>query len=173
MFQSNTLFIGMDVHKESIAVAYVAQEHGAEVPYLGTIGTRHAGLDKRIRAMQSKAKQLIFVYQAGSCGRGEQPLRANASQRSARLLVRPRYPAAQLCSSSRSSSSVAFRWVIASRGFRPVASTVVMASMGSKPLAATSHAARTWPVRPFPLQQCTTTGCFETSLSRRKGTILP
>jgi hypothetical protein len=31
MHQSSTLSIGMDVHKESIAVAYVAQEHHAEV----------------------------------------------------------------------------------------------------------------------------------------------
>jgi transposase len=39
MSQSTTLFIGMDVHKDSIAVAYIAQDHGAEVTYLGTIGT--------------------------------------------------------------------------------------------------------------------------------------
>ena len=31
MRQSSTLYIGVDVHNESIAVAYVAQEHGAEV----------------------------------------------------------------------------------------------------------------------------------------------
>jgi hypothetical protein len=31
MPQSSTLYVGMDVHKESIAVAYVAQAHGAEV----------------------------------------------------------------------------------------------------------------------------------------------
>ena len=35
MSQSRTLFIGMDVHKDAIAVAYVAQDHGAEVTYLG------------------------------------------------------------------------------------------------------------------------------------------
>ena len=35
MSQSSTLFVGMDVHKETIAVAYVAQDHGAEVTYLG------------------------------------------------------------------------------------------------------------------------------------------
>ena len=28
MSQSNTLFIGMGVHKDSIAVAYVVQDHG-------------------------------------------------------------------------------------------------------------------------------------------------
>jgi len=58
----------MDVHKDSIAVAYVAQEHGAEVTYLGTIGTRQCDIDHLIRKMQSKAKHLIFVYEAGPCG---------------------------------------------------------------------------------------------------------
>jgi transposase len=68
MSQSSTRFIGMDVHKESIAVAYVSQDHGAEVTYLGPIGTRHGDIDKLIRKMQSKAKPLIFVYEAGPCG---------------------------------------------------------------------------------------------------------
>jgi transposase len=58
----------MDVHKDSIAVAYVAQDHGAEVMYLGAIGTRQCDLDQLIRKMQSKAKHLIFVYEAGPCG---------------------------------------------------------------------------------------------------------
>jgi transposase len=34
MAQSSTLSIGMNVHKDTIAVAYVAQDHGAEVTYL-------------------------------------------------------------------------------------------------------------------------------------------
>jgi hypothetical protein len=58
----------MDVHKESIAVAYVAHTHGAEVTYLGAIGTRQCDIDQLIRKMQSKAKPLIFVYEAGPCG---------------------------------------------------------------------------------------------------------
>jgi transposase len=68
MTHSNTLYIGLDVHKESIAVAYVAQEHGAEVTYLGTIGTRQYDIDQLIRKLQSKAKHLILVYEAGPCG---------------------------------------------------------------------------------------------------------
>ena len=68
MAQSSTLFIGMDVHKETIAVAYVAQDHGAEVTFLGTIGTRQCDIDQLIRKMQSKAKHLVFVYEAGPCG---------------------------------------------------------------------------------------------------------
>jgi transposase len=68
MPQSSTLYIGMDVHKDTIAVAYVAKAHDAEVVFLGTIGTRHCDIDQLIRRMQSKANQLIFVYEAGPCG---------------------------------------------------------------------------------------------------------
>jgi transposase len=68
MHQSSTLYIGLDVHKESIAVAYVAKEHHAEVVSLGTIGTRQCDIDQLIRKMQSKSKHLIFVYEAGPCG---------------------------------------------------------------------------------------------------------
>ena len=68
MSPSRTLFIGMDVHKETIAVAYVAQEHGAEVTSLGTIGTRQCDIDQLIRKRQSKATHLIFIYEAGPCG---------------------------------------------------------------------------------------------------------
>ena len=68
MSQSSTLFIGMAVHKDTIAVAYVAHDHGTAVVYLGTIETRQCDLDQRIRTMPSKAKPLIFVYEAGPCG---------------------------------------------------------------------------------------------------------
>jgi transposase len=68
MAQGSTLFIGLDVHKESIAVAYVAEEREAEVVSLGTIGTRQGDIDKLIRKLQSKGKTLHFVYEAGPCG---------------------------------------------------------------------------------------------------------
>jgi transposase len=68
MLQSRTLYIGMDVHKDSIAVASVTQEHHAEVISLGPIGTRQCDIDQRIRNMQSKSKHLVFVYEAGPCG---------------------------------------------------------------------------------------------------------
>lgn len=68
MTQSTTLYIGLDVHKDSIAVAYVGEDHGAEVVFLGIIGTRQCDLDQLIRKFQSKVKHLIFVYEAGPCG---------------------------------------------------------------------------------------------------------
>jgi transposase len=68
MSQSSTLCIGIDVHKDSMAVAYGAQDPGAEVTYLGTIGPRQGDSDQLIRKMPAKAKHLLFVYEAGPGG---------------------------------------------------------------------------------------------------------
>jgi transposase len=68
MRQSSMLYIGLDVHKESIAVAYVANDHDAEVVYLGAIGTRQGDIDQLVRKLHSKAQRLVFVYEAGPCG---------------------------------------------------------------------------------------------------------
>jgi hypothetical protein len=58
----------LDVHQESIAVASVAKAHDAEVIDLGTSGTRHGDIDKRIRNRASKATPLVVVDEAGPCG---------------------------------------------------------------------------------------------------------
>ena len=68
MAHSSTLFSGLDVHKETIAVAYVAEEREAEVVSLGPIGTRQCDIDKLIRKLQAKGKTLHFVSEAGPCG---------------------------------------------------------------------------------------------------------
>jgi transposase len=68
MHQSSTLYVGLDVHKESIAVASVAQEHGAEGVSLGTIGTRQCDSEKLLRHLQSQGQPLVFVSEAGPCG---------------------------------------------------------------------------------------------------------
>lgn len=68
MAHTSTLFIGLDVHKETIAVAYVAEEREAGVVSVGTIGTRQKDIDTLIRKLQAKGKALHFVYEAGPCG---------------------------------------------------------------------------------------------------------
>jgi transposase len=68
MTLSSTLYVGMDVHKESIAVACGAQDSGTAVISLGTVGTRQCDLDKLRRQLQAKSKPLVFVYEAGPCG---------------------------------------------------------------------------------------------------------
>ena len=65
---SKTLYVGLDVHKDSTAVAYAPEERGADVVSLGGIGTRQCDIDKLIRRLQAKAATLVFAYEAGPCG---------------------------------------------------------------------------------------------------------
>jgi transposase len=65
---SKTLYVGLDVHKDSIAVAYAPEDRGADVVPLGAIGTRQCDIDKLIRKLQSNGATLVFVYEAGPCG---------------------------------------------------------------------------------------------------------
>jgi transposase len=70
MEKPTPLFVGLDVHKDSIAVAH-AQGQSAEPPvFVGTIGGRQADLDKMIRRLEAKALALVFGYEAGPCGYG-------------------------------------------------------------------------------------------------------
>ena len=68
MSQCSTLYGGLDVHQAAIAVASVAQEHGAEVISLGTIGTRQADIAPLTRKLPSKATPRVCVYEAGPGG---------------------------------------------------------------------------------------------------------
>jgi transposase len=65
---SKTLFVGLDVHKDTIAVAYAAEDRGAEVVSVGIIGARQYDIDKLIRKLQAKGATLVFAYEAGPCG---------------------------------------------------------------------------------------------------------
>ena len=70
MEKPTPLFVGLDVHKDSIAVAH-AQGQSADPPvFVGAIGPRQADLDKVIRRLQSKTPDLVFAYEAGPCGYG-------------------------------------------------------------------------------------------------------
>jgi len=60
--------VGLDGHQESIAVADVAQDQGAEVVSLGTTGPRQGALDTRIRPRHAKANPLVYGEEAGPCG---------------------------------------------------------------------------------------------------------
>ena len=68
MSNDTTVFVGLDVHKESIVAAYSVGL--GEVQCLGNIGVRDCDLDKLCTRMQSKASKVVFVYEAGPCGYG-------------------------------------------------------------------------------------------------------
>ncbi len=65
---SKTLFVGLDVHKDTIAVAYAAEDRSTEVVSLGMIGTRQCDIDKLIRKLESKGAPFAIAYEAGPCG---------------------------------------------------------------------------------------------------------
>ncbi len=68
MHQPTTIFVGLDVHKETISVAYAAGGRPEPAQFLGPIGTRQCDVDKMIRRLRSKAASLVFAYEAGPCG---------------------------------------------------------------------------------------------------------
>ena len=65
---TTTLFVGLDVHKDSISVAYALGSDREEPTFVGPIGTRECDIDKMVRRLQSKASRLVFAYEAGPCG---------------------------------------------------------------------------------------------------------
>ncbi len=67
MTQSNILFIGMDVHKESIVVS-LADDDRSEVRRYGAIGGTLTDFKKLLRKLVSTGKDLFFCYEAGPCG---------------------------------------------------------------------------------------------------------
>ncbi|HKI50088.1 MAG TPA: transposase [Desulfobacteria bacterium] len=64
----NNTFIGMDVHKNSIDIAIADQGRNGQVRHYGKIDGTLSALDKIVRKLVSKGKQLHFVYEAGPCG---------------------------------------------------------------------------------------------------------
>ena len=70
MKQYSTLYVGMDTEKEKMSVAYVGDERGVEVVFVGPMGTRESDVEKLIRRLKGKARELVFVYEAGPCGYG-------------------------------------------------------------------------------------------------------
>jgi transposase len=68
MCDDTTVFVGLDVHKDSIAVAMILD--GAEAPVVdyGTIGTQRYAVQRLIRNLSDRGARPVFVYEAGPCG---------------------------------------------------------------------------------------------------------
>lgn len=68
MHDDTTAFVGLDVHKEAIAIA-VAEPGRAPARFLGTVRPALAPLTKALAHLGSP-KRLAIVYEAGPCGYG-------------------------------------------------------------------------------------------------------
>ena len=68
MSENITAFVGLDVHKESIAIA-VAEPGRAAPRFIGTTGPALAEVQKALSHLGTP-RQLLIVYEAGPCGYG-------------------------------------------------------------------------------------------------------
>ena len=68
MSKTITVFVGLDVHKDSIEIATADGTGGGEARHVGRIGGDLASLDRAVRSLNQPARSLIFVYEAGPCG---------------------------------------------------------------------------------------------------------
>jgi transposase len=67
---STTLYIGLDVHKASIAVATAQGDRGGEVKYIGEIPNTPNDVAKMVKRLARTGEELEFCYEAGCCGYG-------------------------------------------------------------------------------------------------------
>ena len=68
MRKSSILFVGMDVHKESIEIAIAEDDANGEVRRYGRIGGTFDVVKKTLRKLVSQGRTLHFCYEAGPCG---------------------------------------------------------------------------------------------------------
>ena len=68
MKNDSTVFVGPDVHKDSIVAAYSVGL--GEIQVLGNMGVRECDMDRLCVRMQSKGARVVWVYEAGPCGYG-------------------------------------------------------------------------------------------------------
>src|ERR1700730_10305615 len=65
-----SMFVGLDVHKETIDVSIAEGDRRGEVRHYGVIKSDLEPLDKVVRALRAPDRRLHFVYEPGPCGFG-------------------------------------------------------------------------------------------------------
>jgi transposase len=68
MAESSSIYVGMDVHKDSIDIALAEAGERGEVRHYGTIGGALGDIDRALRKIIAVGGELHVVYEAGPCG---------------------------------------------------------------------------------------------------------
>ncbi|MFM0213990.1 IS110 family transposase, partial [Paraburkholderia sediminicola] len=66
MENHSTLYVGLDVHKDSITVAYAIGL--GEVEQAGKIGTTQRDIERLVTRLKAKTSHVHVVYEAGPTG---------------------------------------------------------------------------------------------------------
>jgi transposase len=83
---NRSMFVGLDVHKETIDVSIAEGHRAGEVRHYGVIASDLEPLDQMVRALRAPDRQLHFVYEAGPCGFG---IYRHLTQRGEHCVVSP------------------------------------------------------------------------------------
>ncbi len=68
MTKCSAIYVGMDVHKDSIDIALADAGAQGEVRHYGTIGGGLADVDRALRKIVAGGREVHVVYEAGPCG---------------------------------------------------------------------------------------------------------
>jgi hypothetical protein len=68
MSKSCTLYVGLDVHKDSVGIAFCEAARSAEPAHLGAVAGGCEAVTKALRRQVSLGRKLHIVYEAAPCG---------------------------------------------------------------------------------------------------------
>ena len=104
-----SMFVGMDVHKESIDVSRAEEGRDGEVRRYEVIPGDLEAVAKVVRALRAPNRRLRFVYEAGPCGFGLHAI-SPARARTASSSI-PRACRSGAAIGSRPIGAMALRWL--------------------------------------------------------------
>ncbi len=63
-------YVGLDVHKESLAVAIASPERGGEIRFYGNIPNQQQSIQHLFLKLRKQHSSIMVCYEAGPCGYG-------------------------------------------------------------------------------------------------------